>query len=123
VSGLVLIVEDDPDQRRLLERLLVGSGWRVIAAADGDVGLLAAAEHQPDAILLDIMMPRLNGYQTCRRLKADSATSAIPVIITTTKDQPADEFWAREVGADAFLAKPVDIRDLTDLLNRLTERA
>jgi CheY-like chemotaxis protein len=123
VSGLVLIIEDDPDQRRLLERLLVGSGWRVIAAADGDVGLLAAAEHQPDAILLDIMMPRLNGYQTCRRLKADSATSAIPVIITTTKDQPADEFWAREVGADAFLAKPVDIRDLTDLLNRLTERA
>lgn len=123
MSGLVLIIEDDPDQRRFLERMLVGSGWRVMAAADGDVGLLAAAEHRPDAIVLDIMMPRLNGYQTCRRLKADPATSGIPVIIATTKDQPADEFWAKEVGAEAFLAKPVDIRDLVDLLSRLTERA
>jgi twitching motility two-component system response regulator PilH len=123
MSRLVLVIEDDPDQRRFLERMLVGGGWRVIAASDGDTGLLAASEHQPDAIVLDIMMPRLNGYQTCRRLKADPATSTIPVIIVTTKDQPADEFWAKEVGAEAFLAKPVDIRDLVDLLNRLTERA
>jgi twitching motility two-component system response regulator PilH len=123
MSGLVLLIEDDPDQRRFLERMLVGSGWRVMAAADGDTGLLAAAEHRPDAIVLDIMMPRLNGYQACRRLKADPATSSIPVIIATTKDQPADEFWAKEVGADAFLAKPIDIRDLVDLLNSLTERA
>jgi twitching motility two-component system response regulator PilH len=123
VSRLVLVIEDDPDQRRFLERMLAGSGWRVVLASDGDTGLLAAAEHQPDAIVLDIMMPRLNGYQACRKLKADPATSGIPVIIVTTKDQPADEFWAKEVGADAFLAKPVDIRDLVDLLNRLTERA
>jgi twitching motility two-component system response regulator PilH len=123
MSRLALVIEDDPDQRRFLERMLGGSGWRVVAAADGEAGLLAAAEQHPDAIVLDIMMPRLNGYQTCRRLKADPATSTIPVIIVTTKDQPADEFWAKEVGADAFLAKPVDIRDLVDLLSRLTERA
>jgi twitching motility two-component system response regulator PilH len=123
MSRLVLVIEDDPDQRRFLERMLGGSGWRVVAAADGEAGLLAAAEHRPDAIVLDIMMPKLNGYQTCRRLKADPDTSAIPVIIVTTKDQPADAFWAKEVGAEAFLAKPVDIRDLVDLLNRLTERA
>ena len=123
MSRLVLVIEDDPDQRRFLERMLAGSGWRVVAAADGEAGLLVAAEQRPDAIVLDIMMPRLNGYQTCRRLKADPATSAIPVIIATTKDQPADEFWAKEVGADAFLAKPLDIRDLLDLLNRLTEHA
>jgi twitching motility two-component system response regulator PilH len=123
MSRLALVIEDDPDQRRFLERMLGGSGWRVVAAADGEAGLLAAGEQQPDAIVLDIMMPRLNGYQTCRRLKADPATSTIPVIIVTTKDQPADEFWAKEVGADAFLAKPVDIRDLVNLLNRLTERA
>jgi len=123
MSRLALIIEDDPDQRRFLERMLAGSGWRVVAAADGEAGLLAAVEQRPDAIVLDIMMPKLNGYQTCRRLKADPATNAIPVIIATTKDQPADEFWAKEVGADAFLAKPLDIRDLVDLLNRLTERA
>jgi twitching motility two-component system response regulator PilH len=120
---LALVIEDDPDQRRFLERMLAGSGWRVVAAADGEAGLLVAQEQHPDAIILDIMMPKLNGYQTCRRLKADPATSAIPVIIVTTKDQPADEFWAKEVGAEAFLAKPVDIRDLVDLLDRLTERA
>jgi CheY-like chemotaxis protein len=123
MSRLALVIEDDPDQRRFLERMLTGSGWRVVAAADGEAGLVAVAEQRPDAIVLDIMMPRLNGYQTCRRLKGDPATSAIPVIIVTTKDQPADEFWAKEVGADAFLAKPVDIRDLVDLLDRLTEPA
>lgn len=123
MSRLVLVIEDDPDQRRFLERMLGGSGWRVVAAADGEAGLVAAREQRPDAIILDIMMPKLNGYQTCRLLKADPATRAIPVVIVTTKDQPADEFWAKEVGADAFLAKPVDIRDLVELLDRLTERA
>ncbi len=123
MSRLALVIEDDPDQRRFLERMLGGSGWRVVAAADGEAGLVAAQEQRPDAIILDIMMPKLNGYQTCRLLKADPATRTIPVVIVTTKDQPADEFWAKEVGADAFLAKPVDIRDLVDLLDRLTERA
>jgi CheY-like chemotaxis protein len=68
------------------------------------------------------MMPRLNGYQTCRQLKADPVTAAIPVVMCTAKDQPADEFWAREVGADAFLPKPVDIGRLVQTLERLTER-
>ncbi|MFN8647154.1 MAG: response regulator [Gemmatimonadales bacterium] len=120
MSRLALIIEDDPDQRRLLERMLGASGWRVEAAPDGEAGLALAAERRPDVIVLDVMMPRLNGYQTCRRLKAEPVTAAIPVVIVTTKDQPADEFWAREVGADAFLAKPVDVRQLTELLDRLT---
>jgi DNA-binding response OmpR family regulator len=121
MSRLVLIIEDDPDQRRFLDRMLGDSGWRVATAADGEAGLVAAREHRPDAIVLDVMMPRLNGFQTCRRLKADPDTRAVPVIIVTSKDQPADEFWAGEVGADAFLAKPVDLRSLLDLLHRLTE--
>ena len=123
MSRLVLIVEDDPDQRRFLERMVGASGWRVATAPDGEAGLAAAREHRPDAIILDVMMPRLNGFQTCRQLKADPDTSGIPVVVVTAKDQPADEFWAREVGADAFLAKPVDLRSLLDLLQRLTERA
>jgi twitching motility two-component system response regulator PilH len=123
VSRLVLVIEDDPDQRRFLERMLGGAGWRVASAADGERGLAAAAEHRPDIIVLDILMPKLNGYQTCRALKADPLTRNTPVVIVTTKDQPADEFWAREVGADAFLAKPVEIGALTELLTSLTERA
>ncbi len=119
----VLVVEDDPDQRRLLERMLSGMGWRVLTAHDGEAGIAAAQANRPDAIVLDVMMPLLNGYQTCRRLKAELDTRQVPVIIVTAKDQPADEFWAREVGADAYLAKPIDIRNLAQLLDRLTEPA
>lgn len=123
MARLVLVIEDDPDQRRLLQRMLSASGWRVEAAPDGEAGLRLAAERRPDVIVLDVMMPRLNGYQACRRLKAEPATASVPIVIVTTKDQPADEFWAREVGADAFLAKPVDVQQLTELLDRLTEPA
>jgi len=123
VSRLVLVIEDDPDQRRLLERMLVGSGWRVATAPDGESGLDAAKSSPPDAIVLDVMMPRLNGFQTCRQLKSDPATAKIPVVICTSKDQPADQYWATEVGADAFLAKPIDIGRLIQMLERLTERA
>ena len=122
MSKQVLVIEDDPDQRRLLERMLVGSGWRVATAPDGETGLAAAKNHPPDAIVLDVMMPRLNGYQTCRQLKADPATAGIPIVMCTSKDQPADEFWASEVGADAFLAKPIDIGRLVQTLDRLTVR-
>lgn len=120
MGKLVLVVEDDPDQRRLLERMLVGSGWRVATAPDGESGLEAARSHRPDAIVLDVMMPRLNGYQTCRQLKSDPAIAGIPVVMCTSKDQPADQYWATEVGADAFLAKPVDITRLMQMLERLT---
>ena len=123
MSRLVLVIEDDPDQRRLLERMLVGSGWRVATAPDGESGLDAAKSSPPDAIVLDVMMPRLNGFQTCRQLKSDPATAKIPVVICTSKDQPADQYWATEVGADAFLAKPIDIGRLIQMLERLTERA
>ncbi|MBL8980254.1 MAG: response regulator [Gemmatimonadetes bacterium] len=123
MSRLALIIEDDPDQRRLLERMLGASGWRVDTAPDGEAGLALARERQPQVIVLDVMMPRLNGYQACRRLRADPATAGIPIVIVTAKDQPADAYWAKEVGADAFLAKPVDVRELAALLDRLAGTA
>ncbi|HXG44074.1 MAG TPA: response regulator [Gemmatimonadales bacterium] len=116
----VLIIDDDPDQRRLLERTLATRGYRVLLAADGEAGLALAVTGRPDAIVLDVMMPRLNGFQTCRRLKAEPATASVPVVMLTAKDQPADEYWAREVGANEYLTKPVEISALLDLLDRLT---
>ena len=123
MSKLVLVIDDDPDQRRFLERMLSGSGYRVAAVADGEAGLAAAAAQPPDAVVLDVMMPRLNGYQTCRKLKKDPLTAACPVIMLTAKDQPADQYWATEVGADAFLSKPIDLPILLETLERLTERS
>ncbi len=121
MSRLVLVIEDDPDQRRLLERVLASGGWRVSTAPDGETGIASARAHPPDIIVLDVMMPNMNGYQACRRLKSDPVTAGIPVIICTSKDQPADEFWAAEVGADAFMAKPVDVIKLMQTLDRFTE--
>src|SRR5215813_7500593 len=111
MSKLVLVIEDDPDQRRFLERMLGASGYRVVTVADGEAGLAAAAAQTPD-----VMMPRLNGYQTCRKLKKDPRTATCPVIMLTAKDQAADEYWATEVGADAFLSKPIDLPILLETL-------
>jgi twitching motility two-component system response regulator PilH len=119
MSNLVLVIEDDPDQRRFLERMLGTSGYRVVSAADGEAGLAAAASAHPDVIVLDVMMPRMNGYQVCRALKQEPATAGVPVVFLTTKDQPADEFWATEVGADAFLTKPIEFQTLLDEITRV----
>lgn len=117
----VLVVEDDPMQRRLLDRMLTAGGWKVLTAPDGEAGVRVATADRPDIVVLDVMMPTLNGFQTCRRLKGADATRNIPVIILTSKDQPTDEFWAKEVGADAFMNKPADLPTLMALLDRLTE--
>jgi len=120
MGKLVLVIDDDPAQRRLLERMLGARDYRVLTAADGEAGVEIAAASHPDLILLDVMMPRLNGYQACRALKGQAGTAAIPIIMLTTKDQPADAFWAAEVGADLFLHKPIDLPVLFAEIDRLT---
>jgi DNA-binding response OmpR family regulator len=122
MGKLVLVIEDDPAQRRLLERMLGARDFRVLTAADGEAGVEIAAASHPDLIVLDVMMPRLNGYQACRALKGNLGTAAIPIIMLTTKDQPADAFWASEVGADLFLHKPIDLPLLFAEIDRLTGR-
>ncbi len=118
---LILVIDDDPDQRRLLERILSGAGYQVLTAADGQAGLTLAVASRPSLIILDVMMPHLNGYQTCRALKQHPATSGLPIIVLTVKNEPADEFWASESGADAFLSKPANLPLLLDTVSRLTE--
>ncbi|MEO8029705.1 MAG: response regulator [Gemmatimonadota bacterium] len=120
MSSLVLIIEDDPAQSRLLGKMLEASEYRVLTAADGESGLSTAVSAHPDLIVLDVMMPRLNGYQTCRALKANPATAGIPIIMLTTKDQPADAYWAGEVGADLFMHKPIDLPLLLQQIARFT---
>jgi DNA-binding response OmpR family regulator len=122
MAKLLLVIDDGPEQRRFLERTLSAAGYRVVTAPDGEAGTATARSLLPDLILLDIMMPGMNGYQVCRALKSDPATADRPILVLTAKDEPADHFWAREVGADDFLTKPVDLPELLGRIHELTER-
>lgn len=123
MANVILVIEDDPDQRRLMERTLATSGHRILTASDGQTGVETALAIQPKLIILDVMMPRMNGYQAARALRQNPLTAAIPILMVTTKQEPADEFWASQVGANGFLTKPVDIAALIQTVNRLTGTA
>jgi twitching motility two-component system response regulator PilH len=123
MTNVILVIEDDPDQRKLMERTLAASGHRVKTASDGQAGLEMAISLVPKLIILDVMMPRMNGYQTARALKENPATAGIPILMITTKQEPADEFWASQAGASVFLTKPVDVMALIAAVNKLTDQA
>ncbi|MEW5248563.1 twitching motility response regulator PilH [Microbulbifer sp. 2201CG32-9] len=108
----VLIVDDSPTETHKLTTILEKNGHSVIAATSGDSGLDVAREHHPDVILMDIVMPGLNGFQATRQLSKDGSTSGIPIIIVTTKDQDTDRVWGLRQGARAYLTKPVCEREL-----------
>jgi putative two-component system response regulator len=109
---LVLIAEDDPANRALLARLLERAGYRSIAVADGRDALRAAIEESPDLVLLDIGLPGLNGLDVCRRLRADTRTVALPIILVTGQIASRDVVAGLDAGADDFVRKPYDEAEL-----------
>ncbi|WP_430432014.1 PleD family two-component system response regulator [Oceanicaulis sp.] len=108
MSARILVVDDIETNRRLLEARLTAEYFDVLMAEDGPSCLDLARSQKPDVILLDVMMPRMDGFETCRRLKADPATRHIPVVMVTALDQRSDRIRGLEAGADEFLTKPVD---------------
>lgn len=111
----VLIIDDEPDIREVAQLSLeMGRGWEVLAAASGEEGLRAAERESPDAILLDVMMPELDGPTVLTRLLANPETSAIPVVFLTAKVQGADQRRFAEMGVAGILAKPFDPLTLAD---------
>ena len=115
----VLVIEDHPQSLELL-RVYVEtlSGVEVLSADDSVAGLVLAETHHPDLVLLDVMMPRMSGFEVCRRLKEQPATRDIVVIIVTALDAQADVERAAECGADEFLTKPFERRDLLERVRR-----
>jgi two-component system cell cycle response regulator len=111
MSGRILVVDDQPVNIRVLEAMLQAEYFDVCTAANGYQAIDVAKLEQPDLILLDVMMPGMDGFETCRRLKADAATRHIPVVMVTALDQRDDRIKGLEAGADDFLTKPV--HDLT----------
>jgi len=104
----VLVVDDEPANRVLMEALLAPENVEILTAADGEEGLQTAMRERPDVILLDVMMPRMDGFEVARRLKTDEDTKVIPVVMVTSLQDVGDRVKALECGADDFLTKPVD---------------
>ncbi len=109
----VLVVDDEPTDRLLLRRILGRQGYEVAEAVDGREALAEVARRLPDLILLDVVMPVMDGYEVCRALKADPATRLIPVLMLTGLDPQTDKLKALDVGAAEFLTKPFDASELT----------
>ena len=108
----VLIADDDRDILELVGFRLQTSGYDVLKAEDGEEALRVAAESTPDLVVLDVMMPKLDGYEVTRRLRAEEATARIPVILLTARVQEADIARGFEAGADDYLKKPFSPREL-----------
>jgi two-component system response regulator MprA len=117
---LVLVVEDDPAVRASLERSLEFEGYGVVTAADGAAGLAAVGAHRPDAVLLDLGLPELDGLEVCRRLRADG--NATPILMLTARESTRDRVTGLDAGADDYLPKPFALEELLARLRALLRR-
>jgi len=102
----ILVVEDTPSQLELMNIFLQEGGYTVIRAIDAKDGLEKARLHQPDAIITDVVMPGMSGFEFCRKLKKDLTTQKIPIIFCSSKNKDIDRIWGMRQGADAYVTKP-----------------
>ena len=119
-ANTILIVDDDPIAREALEALLSRKGYQIVSAANGFEGLARAAEYIPDAVLLDVMMPGMNGFEVCKRLRADARLAEVPIIMITALDDRDARVLGLRAGADDFISKPFDSLELEARLRTIT---
>ena len=115
----ILIVDDEPNIVKAVRARLEDSGYEAIAAYDGEEALKKAREEKPDLIILDLMLPMMDGCDVCRKLKLDEKYKAIPIIMFTAKFQPVDIRYGMAQGADAYITKPFDPKMLLDKIREL----
>lgn len=115
----VLIIDDSPTEIHVFKTMLEKNQIKVSTANDGEEGIAKAIEIKPDCILMDVVMPGKNGFQATRDLSRNPATSNIPVIIITTKDQETDKIWGMRQGAKDYIVKPADESDLIERINNV----
>jgi len=111
-AARILVVEDEPDLRSLLDRSLEQAGYKVFLAEDGIEALEKATTETLDLVLLDLMLPHIDGIEVCRRLKRDERTARLPVIMLTARQEPVDRIVGLELGADDYITKPFNLREL-----------
>lgn len=108
----ILVVDDSPTERHVLVELLTSNNYKVITAESGEEGIEKAKAELPDLILMDVVMPGLNGYQATRTLTRDDKTKHIPVIVCTSKSQETDKIWGLRQGAQDYMSKPINADEL-----------
>lgn len=118
----ILIADDSPTIREILKFGLENENYEVVVAIDGIDAIEQVFRTDPDVILLDIMMPRMNGYQVCRLLKEDRETVDIPVIMLTSQDQPKDKFWGLQTGADEYIIKDFESDEIFESISRMLQK-
>lgn len=118
----ILIVDDSPTEIHVLSTILESNGYQIVTAESGEAGVEVAKQELPDLILMDVVMPGLNGFQATRQLKKESTTAHIPVVIVTTKDQETDKIWGMRQGAKDYLTKPVDEGNLINTIQAILGR-
>lgn len=112
----ILVVDDSPTERFVLGDMLAKNGYVVVTAESGEEAIIKSKTEQPDLILMDVVMPGMNGYQATRTISRDEATRAIPIIMCTSKGLETDKIWGMRQGAHDYMVKPVDH---DELLNRI----
>jgi DNA-binding response OmpR family regulator len=117
--GRILVVDDEIYIVHILDFSLGMEGYEVVTALDGEEALKKANETKPDLIVLDIMMPKMDGYETCKALKSDASTKDIPVILLSAKGRNVDMQTGYDVGADEYITKPFSPRKLVDRINTM----
>lgn len=108
----VLVVDDSPTDLKLMSQPFLKQGYELVTATDGEEALKKAESEQPDLMVLDVIMPKINGFKVCRQIKTSAELKNIKVILLTSKNQDSDKFWGEKQGADAYITKPFDGQDL-----------
>jgi twitching motility two-component system response regulator PilH len=104
----ILIVDDSPTERRVLSDLLLKNGYKVVTAVSGEQAIILSRQEMPDLILMDVVMPGMNGFQATRTISREETTRHIPIIMCTSKSQETDKIWGMRQGAHDYIVKPLD---------------
>lgn len=118
-SDVILVADDSPTEQKMVAAALQSRGYRVITAVDGEDAIEKATRETPRVVVLDVVMPKKNGFQVCRHLKTTAATQNIKVLMLTSKNQESDQFWGMRQGADAYMTKPFSEADLQAAVAKL----
>ena len=115
----IMVVDDSPTELKLMSEPFLTKGYELITATDGDEALKKIELEQPSLVVLDVIMPKLNGFKVCRQIKTTDAMKNIKVILLTSKSQESDKFWGKKQGADAYMTKPFSGEDLLATADKL----